>query len=163
MEFYDTAGNYTVTFTAYDASSNASASTTFEYLSMTAISIDSTALMFTGARPGGSAEMRGDMALSTADSPTIRNTGNTPIDIGIYGTDLTDGAKKIAAENMLYSFDNDFGGSLAGTIGKTLQTETLGLENGADSIISLGFRLSIPTTTQNGNYTGQVTVVAMSS
>ena len=163
MQFYDTAGMYTATITASDASSNSTGSAEFDYLSMTAISIDSSALLFSGARPGGSAELRGDYALSTTDSPTIRNTGNTAIDVGLYGTDLSDGAKNIAVENLKYSFDNDFGSALAGTLGKTLQTKTLGLENDEDSIISLGFQLSVPTTTQNGNYTGQVTVVAMSS
>jgi hypothetical protein len=163
MQFYDTSGIYTVTITASDASFNITGTAEFEYLSMTAISIDSSALLFDGARPGGIAELRGDYALSTTNSPTIRNTGNTAIDVGLYGTDLADGTKAITVDNMKYSFDNDFGSTLAGTMAKTLQTKTLGLENGEDSVISLGFQLSIPTTTQNGNYTGQVTVVAMSS
>lgn len=161
MQFYETAGMYNITVTARDNSAENTATAQFDYLRMLAISIDASALQFTGARIGGTAEINGDYALSTTDSPTIKNTGNAAIDIGLYGTDLTDSGKNISITNVKYSFDDDFAGALAGTLAKTLQTKEIGLENSEDSVISLGFQLFIPPTTQNGNYTGSVTIVAM--
>jgi hypothetical protein len=163
MMFYDSPGSYNVTLTAGDASANTTFSTGFEYLSMAAVSLDATSLQFTGASLGGTAEITGDFALSTADSPTVRNIGNTQLDLGLYGTDLVDGAKNISIDNVKYSFDNDFGSGLAGTVGKSMAVQSLGLANAADSVISLGFQLFVPAATQNGNYTGSVTVVAVSS
>jgi len=162
MEFYDTAGKYNITVIATDSGANATMESAFDYLSMTAITIDAGSLQFSGAKIGTASSINGDFALSTLNAPTIKNAGNTVIDIGIYGTDLTDGTKNIPASNIKYSFDNDFASDLSGTLGKTLQVKNLGLENSEDSVIGLGFQLFIPQTTQNGNYTGQVTVVAMS-
>ena len=161
MEFYEEAGIYNITVTARDNSAENNATAQFEYLRMLAISIDANALQFSGARIGGTAEISGDYALSTTDSPTIKNTGNARIDIGLYGTDLTDSGKNISISNVKYSFDDDFASGLAGTLAKTLQTKEIRLENSEDSVISLGFQLFIPPTTQNGNYTGSVTIVAM--
>jgi len=163
MQFYDRPGAYNMTIIADDGSTNATRSIEFEYLGMTAISIDTSSLYFTGARVGATTEITGDYALSTADKPTIRNIGNTQIDLGIYGTDLIDGVKNIGISNMKYSFDNDFTSDLAGTLSKTLQTKSIGLENSEDSIVTLGFQLFIPPATQNGNYTGNITIVAVSS
>ncbi|MBW2968272.1 lamin tail domain-containing protein [Candidatus Woesearchaeota archaeon] len=163
MQFYETAGEYTVQIAASDGSSNSSTNLTFNYLSMAAIYIDSSALQFTGATLGSDTEVRGDFALSTDDAPSIRNIGNTPLDFGLYGTDLTDGGNSIAVDNMRYSFDNNFDGPLSGALSITMQVLGLGLANSADSVTSLGFSLHIPSTTPNGNYTGSVTVVAVSS
>jgi hypothetical protein len=161
MQFYEDAGMYNITVTAADLSASSQAGTQFEYMGMVAISIDASSLQFSGARIGGTAEVSGDFALSTTDAPTIKNTGNARIDIGLYGTDLTDSGKNISITNVKYSFDDDFGSELAGTLAKTLQTKEIGLENSEDSVISLGFQLFVPLTTQNGNYTGSVTIVAM--
>lgn len=163
MQFYNTAGTYTASVLADDGSGNSTAETSFEYLRMAAISIDATSLLFTGAHPGGTTTISGDYALSTADTPTVRNTGNTPLDIGLYGTDFTDGEKSIGISNLKYSFDNDFDGALAGTISTAMQIHSLGLVNSEDSVQSLGFQLAIPAGTQNGNYTTEITIVAVSS
>ncbi len=163
MEFHDQAGTYTITVKAADASTNSTANTTFQYQSMTAVSIDAGALSFTGAKPGGTATIDGDFALGTTDSPTVRNIGNTQLDIGMYGTDFTDGERTIGISNVRYSFDNDFTGGLSGAITTALQIQALGLARGADSITSLGFQLTIPAATQDGNYTSNITIVAMSS
>jgi hypothetical protein len=163
MYFHDTAGAYDVTVVVADASTNGTGNAMFDYLSMTAVSIDASSLQFTGATLGGTSTINGDFALSTADSPSVRNIGNTQLDIGLYGSDLVDGAKNIGIGNLKYSFDNDFGSSLAGTLSDTMQVQSMGLANSADSVISLGFQLFVPATTQNGNYTGQVTIVAVSS
>ncbi|MBW2997524.1 lamin tail domain-containing protein, partial [Candidatus Woesearchaeota archaeon] len=163
MMFYEDGGLYNVTVIASDAVSNNTASAEFEYLSMAAVSIDASSLQFLGATLGGTAEIFGDFALSTTDSPSVRNIGNTMLDMGLYGTDLVDGVKNIGVNNIKYSFDNDFGSGLSGTLGIAMQTQSLGLANSADSVISLGFQLYVPPETQNGNYTGQVTIVAVSS
>jgi hypothetical protein len=163
MEFHEQAGAYNVTVTANDSASSGTSSGWFEYLSMAAISVDATALLFNGAVLGGSAEVNGDFALSTSDAPTVRNTGNTGLDVGLYGTDLVDGANSIGISNIKYSFDNDYGSPLSGTLAESMQVHALGLVNAADSVMSLGFQLYVPPETANGNYTGQITVVAVSS
>ncbi|MFH1063593.1 MAG: hypothetical protein V1729_00770 [Candidatus Woesearchaeota archaeon] len=163
MEFYDSPGEYNITITAQDQSSNTTSSAAIEYLSMAAIAVDVSALKFEGASLGGTTQITGDFALSTADAPTVRNVGNTHLDIGIYGTDLVDGTNSIGIGNIRYTFDNDFGSSLAGAISKTIQTKAIGLANEQDSVVSLGFQLFVPMTTSEGNYTGNITVVAVSS
>ncbi len=163
MEFYETAGKYNVVVTASDGSSNSTANTSFEYLRMAAITIDASSLRFSGAQLGGISTINGDFALSTADTPTVRNTGNTPLDIGVYGRDLVDGEKSISISNLKYSFDNDFDGMLSGTLSSTMQIQSLGLANSEDSVTSMGFQLFVPTNTQNGNYTTEITIVAVSS
>jgi hypothetical protein len=163
LAYHYSAGDYNVSVTANDSSMSGSVATGFEYMSMTAISIDATALHFTGARLGQTADLLGDFALSTLDAPTVRNVGNTHIDLGLYGTDLTSGQESIAISNIRYSLDNDFSSSVSGVLGSSMQIQGLGLANGEDSVTSLGFQIYIPTETPNGNYTGQISVVALSS
>ncbi|MFC1723461.1 lamin tail domain-containing protein [Nanoarchaeota archaeon] len=158
MQFSDPAGQYTIIVNASDSSSTTSGSDSFEYLPVTAFEIDSTSLSFVNAKPGSSSEILGDYDLQS-QAPTIRNIGNINLDMSVYGTDLTSGQNEILISNLRYSFDNDFGSSLSGSISKIAQPTTLGLQP-ADTI-SLAFELSVPQATQNGNYTGQVFLAAV--
>ena len=162
MQFYETAGEYNVTVRTRDSGANNTHSALFEYLSMAAISIDAGSLQFTQVKLGETTSILGDFALSTLDAPSIKNTGNSVLDIGLYGTDMLSGQNEINVENLKYSFDNDFGSVLSGTLGETIQTTDLNLVNDAESVTRMGFQLFVPPATQNGNYTGNVTIVAMS-
>ncbi|MFC1741364.1 lamin tail domain-containing protein [Nanoarchaeota archaeon] len=163
MQFYDGAGMYNVTVTVNDSSLIGEGSVEFDYLSMAAISIDAGSLQFSGAKLGETSQIDGDFALSTADSPSVRNVGNTQLDVGLYGTDLVDGASSIGIGNVKYSFDNDFESELSGVLSGSLEINSLGLVNGADSVTSLGFQLFVPMSTPNGDYAGNITIVAVSS
>ncbi|NQU78214.1 lamin tail domain-containing protein [Candidatus Woesearchaeota archaeon] len=163
LQFHYAPGEYLVRITANDPAENTTSNTSFNYLSMASISIDATSLQFTGAKLGKTSSITGDFALGTMERPTIKNTGNTPLDIGLYGTDLTSGENNLGITNIKYSFDNDFDSLLSGSMTNILQTKNIGLEKGYDSVIGLGFQIFVPPTTQNGNYTGNITIAAVSS
>ncbi len=155
MSFSSTPGTYSVNVSIEDQS----AAVDFEYLSMAAIDIDTTDLEFQGA-VGQTSVILGDLDTATQE-PTIRNIGNSELDIAVYGTDLTDGEKSITVDNLLYSFDNDFGSTLAGTVSYVASAHSLGLLPGLESAVSLALQLSVPSDAQEGNYTGSVYIAAV--
>lgn len=161
MDYYDAAGEYNVTVVAGDSVLNDSSGTSFQYYEMIAIELDSSGLQFPKASPGGVLELSGDTIMSTTDMPSVRNIGNVQVDVGIQGSDMTDGTNSIGVENIAYTFDNDFSGAMSGVLGLVMQTVVIGMETGADSVVPLGFRLNIPSSTPSGNYSGSVVVMAM--
>jgi hypothetical protein len=163
MQYYDAGGLYNVTVTASDSGGNSSAMSVFEYYEMIAIELDTSGLQFPKSGPGSALEMHGDYAMSTADAPSVRNIGNVMIDVGIEGSDMTDGGNSIGVDNLMYTFDNDFGSSLSGVLSAVMQTVVYGMEVGENAVVPLGFRLEIPSDTPTGNYSGSVTVVASGS
>ncbi|HII71182.1 TPA: hypothetical protein HA265_00325 [Candidatus Woesearchaeota archaeon] len=160
MQFFYAPGTYVLSVNASDATLSSGLISEFEYLAMTAVSIDVSSLRFTGATLGGTSAILGDMDI-LSQSPTVRNIGNTMLDMGVYGSDLVDGSKRITVDNLRYSFDNDFGSPLSGPVPYVAQTVTLGLDAGASSVMGFGLQLFVPQDAQNGNYTGAVYLAAV--
>ncbi len=160
MSFYDLPGTYHLLINASDHANSTSRAIDFEYLSMTALSIDVSGLSFSGASLGEATQLLGDTDL-TSSLPTVRNTGNTPLDISLYATDLVDGQNKIPVDNLRYSFDNDFGSSLSGELSSSPTTVTLGVEPGPSAVIGLGLQLFVPASTPVGNYSGELFVAGV--
>ncbi|MBS3164767.1 lamin tail domain-containing protein [Candidatus Woesearchaeota archaeon] len=80
-------GNYTLQVEATSlANLTAIAAASFEYLELLAMEVDAGAL-------NGSA--LGDLSLSTPERPTLRNSGNIPLDLRISATQLEGGAGSI--------------------------------------------------------------------
>ncbi|MHA2023659.1 MAG: lamin tail domain-containing protein [Candidatus Thorarchaeota archaeon] len=159
LQYYDDPGEYDITISV----ENTTETESFQYYAMIAIELDSSGLQFEQSGPGDTLEMLGDYALSTTDRPSIRNLGNTQIDLGIEGANLIDGTNSIPVTSMMYSFDNDFTSALSGTLSSTLQTAVLGMAKGENAVLPLGFRLNIPSNTPSGNYSSSVTVIASGS
>jgi len=159
MSYYESAGNYTAVLTVTDNSGfsdNASAS--FDYMSLIAMEIDTNSLQF-AAMPGMSSEIIGDMDESTATNTTIKNIGNLVFDVELSGTNLSSSSNIIDVGNIQYTFNGDYNNSLAGTLSYLPQTKQLGIETVSKQPLS--FKLSIPTATVPGNYTGTITLIAV--
>jgi len=159
MSYYTTAGNYTANLTVTDNGGlivNSVAN--FEYASLIAIHIDTASLQF-AAMPGMVSEIIGDADEATTTNATIQNIGNTFLDIELSGTNLTSSTGVIDVSNIQYTFNGDYNNSLAGVLSYAKQTKQLAME--AASVLPLSFKLSIPTATAPGNYTGTITLMAV--
>lgn len=163
MPFYSVPGNYTVSITALDYSNlMAIKNLTFEYLSLVGIEMDSNSIIF-NALPGKVSELVGDADFSTANL-TMRNIGNTVIDVKISGTDLSNGASIINASSIKYTFmAKDYSSALSGTLSYSPELKDLNLNPGENSLKGLSFRLNVPTTAAPGNYTGSISITSVAS
>ncbi|MBS3133063.1 lamin tail domain-containing protein [Candidatus Woesearchaeota archaeon] len=159
MGYYDAAGNYSITVTATDNSGfSANASAGFDYSSLIAMEIDTTNVQFS-AMPSKSSEVIGDADESTAANTTIANIGNSVFDIELSATNLSSIGGIIDVGNIQYTFNGDYNNSLAGTLSYLPQIKQVGI--GTASKQPLSFKLSIPTATVPGNYSGTITLIAV--
>ncbi len=161
MSYYEAAGNYTANLTATDKSGfSANAFKVFEYSSMIAMEIDTGSLTF-AAMPGTSSEITGDLDESTTANTTIQNTGNSALDVELSGTNLSSGSSIIGVSSIQYTFNGNYNNSLAGTLSYEKQVKSVGIT--AASKKPLSFRLNVPVATTPGNYTGEITLIAVKS
>ncbi len=159
MSYNAAAGNYTASVKATDKSGfSANSSASFEYTSLIAMELDTLSLQF-AAMPGTASEIIGDYDEATAANTTISNVGNTVLNIQLSGTNLSSSGSVIDVNRIQYTFNSDYNSSLAGTLSHAKQTKQVAI--GASSKKPLSFRLSIPTATAPGNYTGTITLVAV--
>ncbi|MBI2142613.1 lamin tail domain-containing protein [Candidatus Woesearchaeota archaeon] len=162
IPFYRAAGNYSVNVSARDSANFTShLVSAFEVLSILSIELDTKTLAF-AASPGSYAEVAGDANTSSTDRATIRNTGNTAVNLQLSGTNLTTGGSMIGVQNILYSFDGNYSSPSAGALNYSRQTRNIGLASGASSLQQLSFRLNVPVGTSPGNYTGKIFINAVS-
>ncbi len=163
IPFFLNPRNYSVRVRALDFSNLESNSTAdFEYLPLIGIEIDASSLTF-NALPGKTVQIAGDTDLSS-NNLTIRNIGNTLVDVKVSGTDLINGGSKINASSIKYTFSgNDYSSNLAGTLNYNPELKDINLISGESSLNSLGLKLGVPTTALPGNYSGSISIVAVAS
>ena len=154
MEYFQEPGTYEILITATRYNETTTETITFEYLPLIAIDIDTTNLDFNASNT-----ILGDKQTATTDQPTIANLGNTEINLGIYGTDLTSDNNKIDANNVKYTFDNNFESDLAGTLSKDLTV--VPTEFNTNQTQELGLKIEIPPQTPIGEYIGSLSVVGV--
>jgi len=154
----DAAGNYSLTLIATDLGGlSSNSSEYFEYMTLLAIELDSDSLTF-AALPGSASELSGDVDPGT-NNLTIQNIGNAVVNIQLSGTNLSSATGVIGVENIAYTFNGDYNNSMAGILSYSKQTSTLDME--AASRLPLSFKLTVPSATAPGNYTGTITLVAV--
>lgn len=159
MSYYDSAGNYAVDLEVTDNGGfSANSSESFEYSSLIAMELDTNSLQF-AAMPGMSSEIMGDADKATATNTTVQNIGNSVINIELSGTNLTASSSVIEVSNIQYTFNGDYNNSMAGILSHSKQAKQVGIE--AASVVPLSFKLSVPTATAPGNYTGTITLIAV--
>ena len=159
MNFYDDPGNYPVNVTVTDkAGFTLNYSMAFEYMTSIAVEIDTSSLEFR-AVPGKSSEIAGDSDETTKNNVTIRNIGNSIVDLGISGTNLTGSSGVIDVSNIRYTFNGDYENGMAGSLSPEEETERIGIRAAARQPLS--FRLDVPMATSPGNYTGTITLIAI--
>lgn len=125
----------------------------FEYLSLLSINLDSSNLVFSE----GSTTILGDSLISTQASPTIQNTGNIALDLGLSANNFTSGTSILPASILSYGFNQ--AEIFPFTMKNTLTVATLGIEP-ANSM-PLSFKISIPETAVKGSYTTKVLVAGV--
>lgn len=160
MAYYEAAGNYTTILTVTDNSGfSVNETLNFEYTSLIAMELDTNSLQF-AAMPGMESELIGDTDESSSNL-TLQNIGNSMLDIELFGTNLTGSADFIDVSNIQFTFNGDYNNNLAGILSYVKQTKQIGLA--AASKQPLSFKLNVPTATAPGNYTGTITLLAVSS
>ncbi len=155
IPFYMAPGNHSISI--FEEGQNSTlGSIVIEILPVLSMDIDAKQLSF--AAPAGEfSELVGDSDSSTAEMATLRNTGNTNVNIELYGTDLAFNSNKIGIENLRYGF-----GSISGAMSSSSQRIPIGIPAGSSSILPVSFRLDIPPGTASGNYTGKLFIGAVS-
>ena len=151
IEYSDDPGLYTLVLNAQDASQTIRLNTTFEYLSLIALSIDASRLTFPAANPGSLVTLLGDNDEQTLNAATIRNIGNLPIHIGLSAAAVSNNAQ-FPVSQISCSLDNDFNSPLSITLGNTIQVIDRDLQ--PSQTTPLGFRVSIPQSQQSGLISG---------
>ena len=157
---HDTAkGNYQVTVTATDKSrSKVNRTETFEYTELVAMELDTESLRFE-AIPGMTTEIAGDSNEETDKNMTLKNIGNSPLNIQMAGTNLISGSGVIAVSNIQYTFNRNYTSALSGRLSERAQTKPLGVQIAGTAPVS--FMLTVPTGTRPGNYNGTITLIAV--
>ena len=158
------AGNYSVSITAKDNSQlSSTASASFEYLSMIALDVDTSSLVFF-ASPGSvyEAATTADSPNSTATNITIRNAGNVVLDFDVSATNFTSGSTVIESSRLQYAFNGNYNYSaVTGNLTSSKARKDVNLA--PNSKAWLGLRLNVPAATSPGNYSGTISLVAVNS
>lgn len=156
------AGSYSVTAVATDNSGFGSyGNSSFEYLTLTAVEIDASSIVFFAA-PGASYEISGDSSASTASNITVTNAGNVRLDFDIWATNFTSGTGSIGASRLKYTFNGNYDDSgKAGTMSNSKAKKDVNLDPGSQTGLSL--KLDMPMATSPGNYSGRISLVAVNS
>jgi len=125
------------------ASSSANAS--FSVQTTRALRIDFSVLDFGAIDPGNTSIIAGDANMSTPVAPTIKNIGNTKMDVGM----------KIEGE--LFPINTSC--TLEGTTRTlTTTTQSFGVSIAPGNAIAADFKLFVPIGTHAGTYTGQLII-----
>ncbi|MBI2672107.1 hypothetical protein HYX16_04190 [Candidatus Woesearchaeota archaeon] len=153
LNYTNSAGNYVVSVQATDVGLFYGATNaTFTYVSQLAILFDASSINFNNLNPGTIKTVDGDFNLATADKPTVKNVGNTQVDLNVRGTDLTKGAKTIPVGNLRYRF----GSSAYAQLSTTNTANDINLLSG--NLIDMDLELTTPSVLSPGNYKGTITL-----
>jgi hypothetical protein len=163
MDYYDKPSIYLVNISATDSTGSTTYSEDyFEYMTLSAIEIDSSIIDFNSTFPSSVVEVIGDTDTTTNEKATIRNIGNTEIDIGISGTDLLSATETIPVSNIEFTFNNNnFDSALSGIL--SYEPQYFDLDLGIQELNELSFRLTVPQNTMPGSYSGTTIITAISS
>jgi len=163
MSFYYAPGMYTVNVTATDKGGlTGSRTEDFTYTTCIGLSIDAATVNFWSVDPGENSSISGNENYEegSTNGMTIKNTGNVEIDLNpIEASDMTGGAAgTIGNESIYCGFTaNDYSVNLGSPT-----SYDLNLGAGDASYNLVNFRLTVPTGTAVGSYSGNVMLTAVS-
>ncbi len=163
MDFQEEPKEYNISLNITSVNGgNNSTIISFDYLPMSAFELDSASLDFSALYPGSSSLISGDSDFSTKSRPTLRNIGNSVLDVGLMGTQLDSAGSSLDLSSLEYCFNcDDFNSPLGGRFNITMKTVDLNLAAGESAGVS--FRMSIPDDAPGGRYSGSVALLAMPS
>lgn len=154
LPYYLEPKNYTINLSIKDGSNEtAQEEIQFEYLQILSIDVDSSNLIFNE----GSTTILGDLLASTTNKPTIQNTGNTAIDIGLSANNFTSGNNILPASILSYSFNQT--AFFQYTMKNAMSVTALNLE--PTKLLPLSFKIDIPETAAKGSYSTKVLVAGV--
>lgn len=160
IPYYQAPGNYSVSITASNGSETLTTNASVEVLPVTAVGLDIGELSYGKLVPGKTLVVDGDKDPVT-DKPTLRNLGNTPIDILLSAKTPASGSKTLSLSNVKFSLDGNFNSALSGTLKTTAQTRKVSLAPNATLPLSL--QISVPSTATPGSYLGALVIGAKES
>ncbi len=154
MQFYDAHLEYTVMVIAKDTNGSSGIdSSTFNFTSCTAMSLDSGTIAFGSIDPGENNTVTGDVDMGTTGSPTVQNIGNVKINMNITGMNMTYGSDTITKDYI----DGQVA-SLGYSNLSVARCFDANMIAGTSSLENVNFRLNVPYGTPVGNYAGSITV-----
>ncbi|MBS3128396.1 lamin tail domain-containing protein [Candidatus Woesearchaeota archaeon] len=159
FSYTNPAGTYEIVLHASTPSESAELNSSFEWLSLLALDIDTEALQFPRSNPGDILRVLGDQDGRTSSAPTIKNIGNTILNIGLSATRLSDGIQSFPSEQIICSLDNDFGSSLSLVLEEEMQVIERSLSPG--EVTPLGMEVHIPQSASSGTLRGSTLVTAV--
>ncbi|MBI2550543.1 lamin tail domain-containing protein [Candidatus Woesearchaeota archaeon] len=156
------AGNYSITVAATDtAGFTANSSSQFEYLTLTAVDVDASSIVFY-ASPGSTYEVVGDNSTSTATNITLLNSGNVQLDFDVWSTNFTAESSTVEASRLQYTFNGNYNdAAFGGNMTNTKARKDINLNPGF--MRGLSIKLKLPLATVPGNYSGVISLVAVNS
>ncbi|MBI4453202.1 lamin tail domain-containing protein [Candidatus Woesearchaeota archaeon] len=156
MNYYDTPEKYNIVLTAKDSSNeNSEKSIEFEYLSVVSFDIDAEQLVFDNVKNKEVKEINGDANFSTKTTPTLKNLGNTKLEVGVYSNSLA-----LDGNVMQYKFSGDYNNITT----KIVANETLEQLNfGAEKTLPLSFKIALEKYLKPDVYLANINIVGVAS
>ncbi|MBI4738527.1 lamin tail domain-containing protein [Candidatus Woesearchaeota archaeon] len=163
LQFFEASQNYSIVLDATDdTNASVAAAAPFQYSSVTAIELETAALNFGFLSAGAATFLLGDALFGTVSQPTVRNIGNSKIDLGIKGSALASGGASIPVSSIKYTFDASFSSNVSGTLSTSMSMKPAGMAPGAASYVPLSLELTVPAGTKSGLFNGQLMLAAAS-
>ena len=135
-------GTFFVTIRASLGGEQSVLNTSFEWLSLLALHLDTDQLVFPESSPGSVVTLLGDNDRNTRNVPTITNIGNTPLNIGLRRTPLQDHEQFFLSGRVICSLDNNFQSAMSAVVGEEMRIIDRELEPAETS--PLGVQIEIP-------------------
>jgi hypothetical protein len=131
----------------------------FDYLAMSSFSVDSFRLDFSNISMSKDNIIEGDLDYNTKSNPTIKNTGNTILDFGLYASEFNSNNSLIPFQSLNYCFGLDCNKEDFIAIDSGINVIDLNLGIGESTALS--FLLAVPSNSSSGKYSGEVGLMVM--
>ncbi|MFH1331943.1 MAG: hypothetical protein ABIH63_01525 [archaeon] len=145
MSVNDREGFYSLNVTATDSQGSSSFNASqFEYSGLLSIRVSKSSLTFGSLDPGS----------SSVSNITIRNNGNSAVDVEISGTNLTNGDKSIPISSVECLFEENW-------FALGYSPETLDMDLAGSSAADLSLKFNAPLGFKSDKYSGTITIAAV--
>lgn len=156
LSFFESPGSKTIEIIAKRNGQEVSKSFSFDVQSLNAFEIDVASLSCI-LSPGQLCNIVGDLDMSSSDKVTMRNIGNTPIDMAMSGSNFKSSSSEFSVGSVKYSF----GGSPLKLLTASPVINTLNLQASNSSVIGISFNVELPQDVESGTYMSDIVMASM--
>ena len=156
LSFFESPGIKNIEIIASKSGQEVSKSASFDYESLNAFEIDVAALSCT-LSPGKTCDIAGDLDMSSSDKVTLRNIGNTPIDMSVSGSDFKSKVSSFDIGSVKYSF----GDSPMKLLTTNPVLNVLDLEPSDSSLMGVSFFVELPQSVKAGTYVSDIIMASI--